>query len=50
MYKIRGLSYIINVKGVSLGDGELKKISTAILDTGNTCISIPKKYENDILN
>ena len=22
---------------------------TALFDTGNTCISIPKRYENDIL-
>ena len=50
MYKIHGLSYVISIKGVSLGDGDLLKISSAILDTGNTCISIPNKYQANILS
>ena len=50
MYKIHGLAYNINIKGISLGDGDLLKISSAILDTGNTCISIPSKYQTQVLN
>lgn len=50
MYKIHGLSYVISIKGVSLGNGDLLKISSAILDTGNTCISIPNKYQANILS
>ena len=26
------------------------KVSTALFDTGNTCISIPKRYEKSILD
>ncbi len=41
--------YYVASKGVSIGNGELLKINSALFDTGNTCVSIPKKYEGDIL-
>ena len=44
-----GYSYAIKVDGVSLADGPLLSISSALLDTGNTCISIPTNYESSIL-
>lgn len=46
---ISGYSYSIKIKGVSVGASTLMPISTALLDTGNTCISIPNKYEKPIL-
>ena len=34
----------IMFEGVKIGDSELMRISKAILDTGNTCISIPRSF------
>lgn len=49
-YRINsGYSYTIKAKGVSFGDGPVLSTSTALLDTGNTCISIPRQYESSIL-
>lgn len=44
------LFYYVASEGASVGDGQLLPISRALFDTGNTCISIPKKYESDILS
>jgi len=35
---------VIQAGGVRIGDNDLLKVQGALLDTGNTCISIPKKY------
>ncbi len=45
----QGYSYNIRVKGISIGDGPLLPIPSALLDTGNTCISVPNRYESSIL-
>ena len=46
---MNGYSYSIKTKGVSIGDSPLMPVSSALLDTGNTCISIPNRYEKKIL-
>lgn len=43
------LFYYVASEGASIGNSQLLPISRALFDTGNTCISIPKKYESDIL-
>src|SRR4051812_39656687 len=42
--------YLIFVKGLQIGNGSLMVIPKALLDTGNTCISIPVSYEKSILD
>lgn len=44
------LFYYIKSEGISIGDSDILKIKSALFDTGNTCISIPHKFEDDILN
>lgn len=51
MAKIQSkIFYIINTQGMTIGSGNAMKISSAILDTGNSCISIPSAHEETILN
>lgn len=44
------LFYYIDSEGVTIGDSKLMRVTTALFDTGNTCISIPNKYEQMILD
>ncbi len=46
MYDITSTSSIhIDFGWVRVGDGRKMRINKALLDTGNTCISIPRKFE-----
>jgi hypothetical protein len=40
---------VIDIKGIRIKGTNLK-ISRSLLDTGNTCISIPERYEKEILS
>jgi hypothetical protein len=40
-----GNSYSVRISGITINNGSLMKIEVALLDTGNTCISIPNQFD-----
>lgn len=46
---MKGFSYQIKTSGISVANAPFFRISTALLDTGNTCLSIPDDFESEIL-
>jgi hypothetical protein len=41
--------YYISSKGISIGEGDILQVKTALFDTGNTCISVPEQHKDAIL-
>ena len=49
-YKILSQSFVrIDMNSIYIGDSGTMSIKTALLDTGNTCISIPAHFKDQIL-
>lgn len=41
---------LIDMNWIKIGDGSELKVNTALLDTGNTCISIPSRFAIKVLD
>lgn len=42
------IDFVVDVDGILIGGSGLMKIVKGLFDTGNTCISIPSKYSEQI--
>lgn len=47
---MRGSTYRIKLDSIQIAKGPHMSVSTGLLDTGNSCISIPKRFDTFILN
>ena len=45
-----GVTYRIGIDSVQVGNGVHFSINMALLDSGNSCISIPYKFAQFVLN
>lgn len=46
---IRGYAFRTKFNYIKFGEGKKIKLRTSLLDTGTTCIAVPGKYSDDIL-